>query len=67
MPSLKHFEYRHFMLWSLIVGEIKSIMLKVWKLKSRNRSSHPEMFSRKGVLRYLRKIHRKTPVPESLF
>ena len=33
MPSLKHFEHIHFMLWSLIVGEIKSIMLKVWKLK----------------------------------
>ena len=51
MPSLKHFEHIHFMLWSLIVGEIKSIMLKVWKLKSRNRSSRPEMFSKKGVLR----------------
>ena len=67
MPSLKHFEQIHFMLFSLIVGEIKSIMLKVWKLKSRNRSRHPEMFSRKGVLRHIRKIHRKTPVPESLF
>ena len=67
MPSLKHFEHIHFMLLSLIVGEIKSIMLKVWKLKSRNRSSHPEMFSRKGVLRYFGEIHRKTPVPESLF
>ena len=33
MPSLKHFKHIHFMLWSLIVGEIKSIMLKVWKLK----------------------------------
>ena len=51
------------MLWSLIVGEIKSIMLKVWKLKSRNRSSYPEMFCKKGVLRNLAKIPRKTPVP----
>ena len=67
MPSLKHFEHRHFMLWSLIVGEIKSVMLKVWKLKSRNRSNRPDMFSKKGVLRYFRKISRKTPVPESPF
>ena len=44
MPSLKHFKHIHFMLWSLIVGEIKSIMLKVWKIKSRNRSSRPEAF-----------------------
>ena len=59
MPSLKHFEHIHFMLWSLIVGEIKSIMLKVWKLKSRNRSSRPEMFSIKGVLRNFAKFPEK--------
>ena len=56
MPSLKHFEHIHFMLLSLIVGEIKSIMLKVWKLKSRNRSSRPEMFSKKGVYRTFAKF-----------
>ena len=67
MSSLKHFEHIHFMLWSLIDDEIKAIMLKVWKLKSRNRSSRPEMFSKKGVLRYFRKITKKTRVPESLF
>ena len=67
MSSLKHFEHIHFMLWSLIDDEIKTIMLKVWKLKSRSRSSRPEMFSKKGVLRYFRKITKKTRVPESLF
>ena len=59
MPCLKHFEHIHFMLWSLIVGKIKAIMLKVWKLKSRNRSSRPEMFSIKGVLRNLAKFSEK--------
>ena len=56
MPSLKQFGHIHFMLWSLIVGEIKSIMLKVWKLKSRNRSSRPEMLSEKGFLRNFAKF-----------
>ena len=51
MPSLKHLEHIHFMQWSLIVGEIKSIMLKVWKIKSRYRSSRPEVFYKKGILR----------------
>ena len=31
------------------------------------RSSSPEVFSQKGVLKHFTKIHRKTPVPESLF
>ena len=56
MLSLKHFEHIHFMLWSLIVGEIKSLMLKIWKLKSRYRNSRPEMFSKKSVLRYFTKF-----------
>ena len=60
MPSLKHFEHIHFMLWSLIVGEIESITLKVWKLKSSNRSSRPEMFSKKGVLRNFAKFQKNT-------
>ena len=33
----------------------------------RSRSSRPEVFCKKGVLRNFPKIHRKTPVPESLF
>ena len=59
MLSLKHFEHIHFMLWSLIVDEIKSLMLKIWKLKSRNRKSRPEMFSKKGVLRNFTKFTEK--------
>ena len=65
MPSLKHFKHIHFMLWSLIVGEIKSIMLKVWKTKSRNRSSRPEVFCKKGVLRNYAKFTGK-PLCQSL-
>ena len=34
--------------------------------KGINRSSRPEVFCKKGVLKF-RKIHRKAPVPESLF
>ena len=50
------------MLWSLIVRKIKAIMLKVWKLKSRNRSSRPEIekdVSKKDVLRNLAKFSGK--------
>ena len=65
MPSLKHFKHIHFMLRSLIVGEIKSIMLKVWKTKSRNRSSRPEVFCKKGVLRNYAKFTGK-PLCQSL-
>ena len=32
-----------------------------------DRSNHPELFCRKGVLKIFCKIHRKTPVAESLF
>ena len=56
MPSLKHFQQIHFMLWSLIIGEIKSIMLKVWKIKSCNRSSRPNVFCKKGALRNFAKF-----------
>ena len=35
---------------------------------NRHRSSRPEVIcKKKGVLRNFTKIHRKTPVPESLF
>ena len=34
---------------------------------NRHRSSRPEVICKKGVLRNFTKIHRKTPVPESLF
>ena len=36
MSSLKHFEHNIFLLMVFTVGEIKSIMLKVWKIKSRS-------------------------------
>ena len=32
-----------------------------------SRSSHPEVFCKKGILKKFRKIHRKIPVPEFLF
>ena len=44
--------------------------MKTWNLKKllkRFRSSRSEMFCKKGVFRNFAKIHRKTPVPESLY
>ena len=43
------------------MDKIKADILQI----ARNRSSRPEMFCKKGVLRKFRKIHRKTPVPDS--
>ena len=37
-----------------------------WYFNQINRSSCPEVVCQKGVLKKLSKIHRKTPVPESL-
>ena len=36
-------------------------------MKSKTRSSRLDMFCEKDVLRNVKKIYRKTPVPESLF
>ena len=40
--------------------------MEISLLQGWDRSSHPEVFCKKGVLRNLAKIHRKTPVPELL-
>ena len=51
------------LLFSLI-GTIMSFIYDIYtKVIIHYRSSRPEMFCKKGVL----KIHRKTPVPQSLF
>ena len=50
-----------------IVSFIKDLLKHVTKYEKLFTSSHRGLSVRKGVLKNFHKIHRKTPVPKSLF
>ena len=52
---------------AILSARTQFLYLQKEQILALNRISHPEMFCKKGVLRNFTKIHRKTPVPESLF
>ena len=57
--------------WRGIARSRRSLSFQFWEVDEVvpliDKSSHPELFCKIGVFKKILKIHRKTPVPESLF